>query len=339
MTGPAEPPPRSRGRGRRRRFWASLGLLAATISPVVSPAAAVTHLSRPFGTTLDHPALVESSGLAVSQENPGVLWSHNDSGDGPLLYAFNRDGRPLATLRLLGAEQIDWEDLALVPAAAGSGPTLIVADVGDNGGVRGEVALYRVAEPILDPDGSKIQALALPAARVLVRYEDGPHDAEALLVHPTTGETLIVAKRADGIAPVYRVPVAGAEQPVTAQLVAEVGLPGPAGRLGGVTGGAVAPDGGRLALRTPLAAFDWAVPPGASLADALAGRPATRLLPPFPLGEAIAYAADGASLLGTSEGAPCPLFEVDLPADPGFAGTDRPARPAAGSSAGSRSPR
>ena len=31
--------------------------------------------------------LTESSGLAVSRTQPGVLWSHNDSGDGPNLYA------------------------------------------------------------------------------------------------------------------------------------------------------------------------------------------------------------------------------------------------------------
>ena len=31
--------------------------------------------------------LSESSGLAVSRAQPGVLWSHNDSGDGPNVYA------------------------------------------------------------------------------------------------------------------------------------------------------------------------------------------------------------------------------------------------------------
>ena len=33
--------------------------------------------------------LRESSGLGVSQSYPGVFWTHNDSGDGPRLYAID----------------------------------------------------------------------------------------------------------------------------------------------------------------------------------------------------------------------------------------------------------
>ena len=38
------------------------------------------------------PELRESSGLAVSRTQPGVLWSHNDSGDAPTLYAIDVKG-------------------------------------------------------------------------------------------------------------------------------------------------------------------------------------------------------------------------------------------------------
>jgi len=37
--------------------------------------------------TFQSPRLIESSGVAVSHTYPGVLWTHNDSGDGPYLYA------------------------------------------------------------------------------------------------------------------------------------------------------------------------------------------------------------------------------------------------------------
>src|SRR2546425_6370951 len=36
--------------------------------------------------TFHSPRLVESSGVAVSRAYPGVLWTHNDSGDRPYLY-------------------------------------------------------------------------------------------------------------------------------------------------------------------------------------------------------------------------------------------------------------
>ena len=42
------------------------------------------------------PELRESSGIAVSRTQPGVLWSHNDSGDAPTLYAIDLKGRLLA---------------------------------------------------------------------------------------------------------------------------------------------------------------------------------------------------------------------------------------------------
>ena len=46
----------------------------------------------------------ESSGLAVSPQHRGVLWTHDDSGNPPLLFALARDGRVAGTLRLRGPE-------------------------------------------------------------------------------------------------------------------------------------------------------------------------------------------------------------------------------------------
>ena len=43
--------------------------------------------------------LQESSGLAISRTQPGVLWSHNDSGDGPTLYAIDMSGKLLAQIK------------------------------------------------------------------------------------------------------------------------------------------------------------------------------------------------------------------------------------------------
>jgi hypothetical protein len=38
---------------------------------------------------LKNKTVVESSGIACGRVNPGVFWTHNDSGDKPRLYAFN----------------------------------------------------------------------------------------------------------------------------------------------------------------------------------------------------------------------------------------------------------
>ena len=42
----------------------------------------------------------ESSGVAASRTTAGVFWTHNDSGDGPNLYAFDLKGNSLGTFAI-----------------------------------------------------------------------------------------------------------------------------------------------------------------------------------------------------------------------------------------------
>ena len=55
----------------------------------------------------------EASGLVDSRQNPGVLWVHNDSGDGPSLYALTHSGEHLGVWELEDGSARDWEDLAI----------------------------------------------------------------------------------------------------------------------------------------------------------------------------------------------------------------------------------
>src|SRR5687767_14630941 len=38
---------------------------------------------------LENQSVKESSGIAASRRNAGIFWTHNDSGDGPFIYAFD----------------------------------------------------------------------------------------------------------------------------------------------------------------------------------------------------------------------------------------------------------
>ena len=97
------------------------------------------------------PRLVESSGVAVSRAYPGVLWTHNDSGDGPYLYATDLRGTDRGALLVPGAQAIDWEDMSLgpCPVAFRLQPRACVylADSGDNMEFRPFVTIYAVPEP------------------------------------------------------------------------------------------------------------------------------------------------------------------------------------------------
>jgi hypothetical protein len=260
-------------------------------------AACLLALARPAAAEragvllrIDDPRVVESSGLVASRRHPGVLWTHNDSGDAARLFAVGRDGRVLATLRLAGVRARDWEALALGRDDRGA-PALLVGDIGDNQGVWPWVTVYRVAEP------ARLRDATVPAERFRLRYPDGPRDAEALLVDPR-GDRLYVASKDEAGGGLYQAPAPLRRDRVN--LLRRVGRVPPL-----VTDGAFSPDGRTLVLRDYQAAHVYA---------ASGGRLATVALPLQPQGESIAFSADGRSLLAGSEGAGSEIWRVPLPA-------------------------
>jgi hypothetical protein len=226
----------------------------------------------------------ELSGLVLARS--GRFWTHADSGDAPRIFALARDGRLQAEIALTGAENVDWEDIAI------RGRTLYVGDIGDNTAQRPEIAVYRVTEP-----ASRVAAAA--AQRIVLRYPDGAHDAEALLVDPRGGSLAIVTKDFRGASNVY-VGRAG-----TLRLAARLQL----GVGQAVTAGDVSADGRVIALRTYDRAFVWTRRGGESLARALRREPcvAAANLIAEGQGEALALTRDGRTFYTVPEGANPPL--------------------------------
>jgi hypothetical protein len=246
--------------------------------------------------TVEAEAATELSGLVRSRSQPRVLWTHNDSGDRARVFAVAPGGRLLADVAVSGAEAVDWEDIALGPAPGG-GDALFVADIGDNDAKRPEVVVYRVPEPRLQGGGPAVSA---PATRLALRYPDGAHDAEALLVDRRSGALTIVTKSFGGDAGVY---VAAAPSAVaTTVLRRRGGLSLGVGEA--VTAGDVSADGRTIALRTYGHALVWQRHAGESIAAALRGRPcvAQADLAGEGQGEALALTADGRAFYTVPEG-------------------------------------
>jgi hypothetical protein len=113
----------------------------------------------------------EVSGLDSATIAPRMLWMHEDSGNGPWLYGIEPDGDVIAAIEVLDATNRDWEDMAR------SGGRVWLGDIGDNGRVRPELQLYSFPEPrSLGVDSVRADVMTL-------RYPDGPHNAEAMVVH------------------------------------------------------------------------------------------------------------------------------------------------------------
>ena len=194
--------------GARLRFsvvpgLAVLAAAAATILPgsgVGAQEAAVRASARTL-SSVKAAALIEISGCAVSRQTPGgarVVWLHNDSGDSARVFAVDAaTGRVRATYAVTGAAAQDWEDIAI---ASGN---LYVGDIGDNAAARESVVVYRVPEPKLSVRVATAAQATAAAVALRMRYPDGSHNAEALLVHPTTGDAYVVTKTEDGHSGVY----------------------------------------------------------------------------------------------------------------------------------------
>lgn len=264
------------------------------------------------GLLLDE-RLDEVSGLAASRRHEGVLWAINDGGNGALLHAVGTRGQHHATFALAGVANTDWEDLAAFEADGRD--YLLVADTGDNGGLRHTLQLHAVEEPAEIAGGAPLR----PAWSVVFRWPDGPRDCEAVAVDAAAGVVLLVSKRRDP-AELFAVPLRPGTHEV--QVARRIGTltgvpraskaeraddPERARLRGQVTAADVAPDGGTLAVLTYDDVLLYRRGDG-TWGDAVARRPAVHGLTLLPQAEALAWAADGHALYATGEFQPAPLL-------------------------------
>ena len=289
-------------------------VLTVVLLCLVVPASAKEVPGAVVAVRLDDPRIVESSGLALSRRHPGVVWTHNDSGDAARLFAVGSDGRTRAVLTLAGVEARDWEAVAAGRDDRGR-PALFAGDIGDNNGVWPEVAVYRVTEP------AALRDATVAAARYRLRYADGPHNAEALLIDPRSNR-LYVATKAEAGGGLYRAPAR--LDPAGINVLHRVARVPPV-----VTDGAFLPGGRGFVLRDYQQAHVYTA----------AGRRAGSFDLPLQFqGESLAVSADGRSLLVGSEGPDSELWQVPLPGSVLGVVTPTTRAPAAGTPAPADSP-
>lgn len=266
-------------------------------------------------------ALGEVSGMAASRLHQDVLWVENDGGNTPELYAVSTRGSLLARDRVEGVANTDWEDLAAFELDGRH--YLLVADTGDNGGLRRTLQLHVVEEP-----ASLRDTVLRPAWSVSFRWPDGPRDCEAAFVDAAAGKVLLVSKKrhppelfevplrpAAGTTVVARrigslagVPQADAQslrdRPKTARLV------------GQVTSADLSPDGRSLAVLTYQDVLFYPRKPDETWAQTVSRPPQVRALPTLlPQAEALAWSSTGAGLYASGEFRPAPIFYLDPDGD------------------------
>lgn len=262
------------------------------------------------------PGLKESSGIAASRKHEGIYWTHNDSGSGARVFAFGRDGKSAGRFQVTGAKNRDWEDIAIGPGPEAGRAYLYIGDIGDNERKRRSITVYRVPEPVPGKDGRTVAAQSMT-----LRYPDGPHDAEALMVHPATGAVYIVTKSqlSDRRTAVYSVPAFRGGKTQTLRQVARIRLPGLLALTllaHGITAGDISPDGRHVVLAGYLGAWEAELPPNAKSFDVIwEGDWNEMSVGRLDQGEGVCYRADGGAILATSEGSPFPLTQSEVRRD------------------------
>lgn len=225
------------------------------------------------------PAIIESSGLAVQN---GRFATVNDSGDSGRVFTVDpADGRTVA-VTTWATEPYDVEAMALLPDG-----DVLVGDIGDNLAARDSIELIRVP---FGQDG------AVEPTTYELAYPDGAHDAETLLVHPETGQVMVVAK--EFIGQLYAAPTQlDPDRPNRLEPVGEV--------LPGATDGAFFPDGKHLIVRAYVKAAVYAWPSLDQVGENF-------FLPEQEQGEGLAVDQAGKVYL-SSEGEHSEVLRIDLP--------------------------
>lgn len=278
---------------RRRSVLLAAPLLAMSALPLAAPAVAA---EPDVLCELSDDRLTEISGMALSRQHPDVVWMHNDSSGGPLLFAVSlKDCSTIATIRISGSAARDYEGMAIGTNRSGR-DVIWLGDIGDNRDSWPYVEVVRIREPRVLRDRT------VSGTAFHFTYEDGPHNAEALLAH---GTQLWVVSKQLASGSVYRLP-----DPLQRGAVNVAARIGEAEGL--VTDGAVTADGARYALRDYWTAWVF---------DGLPmGEPAQEVpLPPQEQGEAMTWTADGSALIIASEG-DRRLLRVLVAGDAGAAG-------------------
>lgn len=224
----------------------------------------------------------EASGITDSKRNAGYLWVQQDSGNPPYIYLLKHDGTVTDSIFIDGADNRDWEDMAL------AGDQLYIGDIGDNNAVHSEYLIYYFTEPALGTH--KISSFKT----IQFKYPDGAHDAEAFLVEPGTKDIYIITKRGEK-SKVYKLIYPQSTTSLN-EAVFVTNLP-----FNGVVSASISPDAKEIIIKTYTRLHYYTKESSQPVSMALEKQPSILDYQLEPQGEAIGFRIDNKGFYTLSE--------------------------------------
>ena len=261
-----------------------------------------------FGT-VTAPEIAEASGIVASRQNPGVLWTHNDSGYPGSVFALSTNGTALGRYYIPTVFYGNFEDIAVGPGSSPEHQYIYLADIGDNFTNRTSIRVFRFPEPAVYPYFSNAPPIlpVVAAQEIEMTYPDRPYDAEALMIDPLTGDLFIATKESTN-SRIYMTTRAklDAGGPIKLAFVREMSFSG----FRSVSAGDISFDGRLICMRRNGRAWTWTRSASQTVSNALATTGTTQPVATNPEdinGEAIGFSATGLGYFTISEGPQPPL--------------------------------
>ena len=265
--------------------------------------------------TLKDPALKEVSGIAASRINKNVLYVHNDSGDTSRFFAISPSGQLLATFYFKAntankeANVVDCEDIAVGPGSKKASSYIYLGDIGDNHARRNSITVYRFEEPKIN---GKEAATTIKTNAIHLKYPDGPHDAETLMVDPLDRLLYIITKREDSVG-VYTAPTnASFTDTILLQKRCKLHFPG-LPLMKWVTAGDISADGSEVLVKSYQSVYFLKRQTGEPIWKTLQRKPVELPYTMEKQGEAIGFTPNGKGYYTTSEGKNAPIYYYSIP--------------------------
>ncbi|HEX5169653.1 MAG TPA: hypothetical protein VFW11_10805 [Cyclobacteriaceae bacterium] len=236
----------------------------------------------------------EASGLAASKSNPGMLWTHNDSGNDAAIFLIDEHGKLKARVNFPNLVNRDWEDIAVGPGPQSDTTYVYIGEIGDNFSRHLYKYIYRLKEPKIHPGDKVIQLTINATDSIKFDFPDGPRDSEALMIDPLTKDIYVFSKRETNVN-LYVLPFPqSTTNTTTAQFVLR--LP-----LTQINAADISPDGKEILIKNYTHVYYWQRKKGESIKDILNRKPA---FPPYitePQGESITFDRSGRGYFTLSE--------------------------------------
>ncbi|MFN3840635.1 MAG: hypothetical protein ACK4RF_08000 [Cyclobacteriaceae bacterium] len=250
-------------------------------------------------------AINEASGLAASLVNPGMLWTHNDSGDKSRIFLIDSLGRTMMIVNFPEIKNRDWEDMAVGPGPDSTKTYVYIGEIGDNEAQYELKYIYRMEEPVYNGRDTTLTHVEV----IKFVYPDGRRDAEALLVDPLTKDLYIISKREKRVN-LYRLPFPqSTTEVITAELTAAALDFNRLGEEKGyhpryfnqIVSGDISPDGSEILVKDYSSVYYWKRNSDETIAEVLKRSPNVLPYTPEARGESIAFCYNGNGYYTLSE--------------------------------------